>query len=161
MAFGGETAGNLYNGALIIDDADTGVYRLEDYQPRPFNEMCNDTYGANNPSGANHENADRLSGSGSSAYGMVATVCNIMRTAMRAIYAAGDNPTRADIYAALANLGPIDSNEMLPFTIRPGKTQAPDAIHTMRFEYPCTKPAPFGEENICIYPIDEYRPAPR
>ncbi len=161
VVFGGETAGNLYNGALIIDDADTGAYRLEDYEPRPFNEMCNDTYGANSPSGANHENADRLSGSGSSAYGMVATVCNIMRTALRAIYAAGDNPTRADIYAALANLGPIDSNEMLPFTIRPGKTQAPDAIHTMRFEYPCTKPAPFGEENICIYPIDEYRPAPR
>ena len=161
VAFGGETAGNLYNGALIIDDADTGAYRLEGYEPRPFNEMCNDTYGTNNPSGSNHENADRLSGSGSSAYGMVATVCNIMRTALRAIYAAGDNPTRADIYAALANLGPIDSNEMLPFTIRPGKTQAPDAIHTMRFEHPCTKPAPFGEENICITPIDEYRPAPR
>ena len=160
VAFGGEAAGNLYNGALIIDDADTGAYRLEDYQPRPFNEMCNDTYGANNASGANHENADRLDGSGSSAYGMVTTVCNIMRTALRAIYAAGDNPTRADIYAALANLGPIDSNEMLPFTIRPGKTQAPDAIHTLRFEYPCTLPSPFGAENICIVPIDGYRPAP-
>ena len=160
VAFGGEAAGNLYNGALIIDDADTGAYRLEDYEPRPFNEMCNDTYGANNPSGANHENADRLDGSGSSAYGMVTTVCNIMRTALRAIYAAGDNPTRADIYAALANLGPIDSNEMLPFTIRPGKTQAPDAIHTLRFEYPCTLPSPFGAENICIVPIDDYRAAP-
>ena len=161
VAFGGETAGNLYNGALIIDDADTGVYRLEGYEPRPFNEMCNDTYGANNASGANHENEGRLDGSGSSAYGMVATVCNLMRTALRAIYEAGDNPTRADIYTTLANLGPIDSNEMLPLTLRPGKTQAPDAIHTMRFEYPCTKPAPFGEENICITPIDEYRPAPR
>ncbi len=161
VAFGGETAGNLYNGALIIDDADTGVYRLEGYEPRPFNEMCNDTYGANNASGANHENEGRLDGSGSSAYGMVSTVCNLMRTALRAIYEAGDNPTRADIYATLANLGPIDSNEMLPMTLRPGKTQAPDAIHTMRFEYPCTKPAPFGEENICITPIDEYRPAPR
>lgn len=161
VAFGGETAGNLYNGALIIDDADTGVYRLEDYEPRPFNEMCNDTYGANNASGANHENEGRLDGSGSSAYGMVTTVCNLMRTALRAIYEAGDNPTRADIYTTLANLGPIDSNEMLPLTLRPGKTQAPDAIHTMRFEYPCTRPAPFGEENICITPIDEYRPAPR
>ena len=161
VAFGGEAAGSLYNGALIIDDADTGAYRLEDYEPRPFNEMCNDTYGANSPSGANHENTDRLDGSGSSAYGMVATVCNIMRTALRAIYAAGDNPTRAGIYEALADLGPIDSNEMLPFTIRPGKTQAPDAIHTLRFEYPCTLPSPFGAENICIVPIDEYRPAPR
>ena len=156
-----EAVGNLYNGALIIDDADTGVYRLEDYEPRPFNEMCNDTYGANSPSGANHENEGRLDGSGSSAYGMATTVCNLMRTALRAIYEAGDNPTRTDIYTALANLGPIDSNEMLPMTLRPGKTQAPDAIHTMRFEYPCTKPAPYGDENICIYPIDEYRPAPR
>lgn len=158
VAFGGEAAGNLYNGALIVDDADTGGYRLEGYEPRAFNEMCNDTYGANNPSGANHENAERSTGS--SAYGMVATVCNIVRTALRAIYEAGDNPTRADIYATLASLGPIDSNEMLPFSIRPGKTQAPDAIHTLRFEFPCTKPSPFGAENICITPIDDYRPAP-
>ena len=120
--------------------------------------MCADTYGANHASGAGHDSAERSTGS--SAYGMVATVCNIVRTALRAIYEAGDNPTRADIYAALASLGPIDSNEMLPFSIRPGKTQAPDAIHTLRFEFPCTKPSPFGEENICITPIDEYRRAP-
>ena len=159
VAFGGESAGDLYNGALIIDDADTGSYRLEGYEPRVFNEMCNDTYGANSPSGANHESTDRATGS--AAYGMVASVCPIMRMALTAIYDAGDNPTRADIYAALASLGPIDSNEMLPFSLRPGKTQAPDAIHTLRFEYPCTKPFPFGAENICIYPVDDYRPAPR
>ena len=159
VAFGTEAAGNLYNGALIVDDADTGAYRLEGYEPRAFNEMCTQTYGTNSPSGASHDTAERSTGS--SAYGMVATVCNIMRTALRAIYDAGDNPTRTDIHEALASLGPIDSNEMLPFSIRPGKTQAPDAIHTLRFEYPCTKPNPFGAENICIYPIDEYRPAPR
>ena len=159
VAFGTEAAGNLYNGALIIDDADTGGYRLEGYEPRAFNEMCARTYGDNSPSGTSHDTAERSTGS--SAYGMVATVCNILRTALRAIYEAGDNPNRADIYAALANLGPIDSNEMLPFSIRPGKTQAPDAIHTLRFEFPCTQPSPFGVENICIYPIDEYRPAPR
>ncbi|MCY4664889.1 MAG: ABC transporter substrate-binding protein, partial [Acidimicrobiaceae bacterium] len=101
VAYGGETAGSLYNGALIIDDADTGVYRLEGYEPRPFNEMGKDTHRGNNAPGAHHKNADRLSGSGSSAYGMVATVCNLLRTALRAIYEAGDNPTRADIYATL------------------------------------------------------------
>ena len=161
VTFGGEAAGNLYNGALIADEADTGHYRLEGYEPRAFNEMCNDTYGANSASGANHESAERLSGSGSSAYGMTVSVCLIMRTALRAIYDAGDNPTRADIYAALASLGPVDNNEMLPSTVRPGKTQMPDVFHTLKFEYPCTKPAPFGAEQICIFPIDEYRPAPR
>ncbi len=159
VAFGGEAAGNLYNGALIIDDADTGAYRLEGYEPRVFNEMCNDTYGANSASGANHESEDRATGS--SAYGMVATVCVILRTALRAIYDAGDNPTRADIYAALASLGAVDSNEMIPYSLTPGKSAMPDAIHTLLFEYPCTKPAPFGAENICVYPIDEYRLAPR
>lgn len=159
VAFGGQAAGALYNGAIIIDDANTGAYRLEGYEPLAYNEMCNDVYGANSASGANHESEDRSTGS--SAYGMVATVCDIVRIAARAIYDAGDNPTRQDIYAAMANLGPIDSNEMLPFSIRPGKTQAPDAIHTLRFESPCTKDAPFGEEQICVYPTDDYRPAPR
>lgn len=159
VAFGGQAAGDLYNGAIIIDDANTGAYRLEGYEPLVYNEMCNDVYGANSPSGANHESEDRSTGS--SAYGMVATVCDIVRIAARAIYDAGDNPTRQDIYEAMANLGPIDSNEMLPFSIRPGKTQAPDAIHTLVFESPCTKDAPFGEEQICVYPTDDYRPAPR
>ncbi len=159
VAFGGQAAGDLYNGAVIVDDANTGAYRLAGYEPLAYTEMCNDVYGANSGSGANHESEDRSTGS--SAYGMVATVCDIMRIAARAIYDAGDNPTRADIYAAMANLGPIDSNEMLPFSIRPGKTQAPDAIHTLVFESPCTKDAPFGAEEICIYPVDDYRPAPR
>ena len=159
VASGGEAAGNLYNGALIIDDANTGAYRQEGYRLPVFNEMCNDVYAAHSPSGATHQSADPSQGS--SAQRMVARVCNIMRTALRAIHDAGDNPTRAGIYTALASLGPIDSSGMLPFSLRPGKTQAPDVIHTLRFEYPCTKPHPFGAENICIYPIDEYRPAPR
>ena len=161
VASGGAKSGALYNGTRIIDEADTGHYRLEGYEPPVFNEMCNDTYGANSESGANHESAERLDGSGSSAYGMTVSVCLIMRTALRALYDAGDNPTRADVNAALASLGPVDANEMLPSTLAPGKTQMPDVIHTLQFEYPCAKQAPFGKEQICIYPIDEYRPAPR
>lgn len=159
VSFGGEAAGALYDGALIIDDADTGHYRLDGYEPRVFNEMCNKEYGDNSPTGQRHTSQERAEGS--SAYGMAVTVCMVMRMALRAIYDAGDNPTRADVYEALANLGAVDSNEMLPASIRPGKTQVPDAIHTMRFEHPCQKRAPFGVENICIYPVDEFRPAPR
>ena len=158
VAFGGEAAGRLYDGAVIQSFLDTGAYRLEGYEPRAFNEMCNDTYGANSASGANHESEDRATGT--STYGMTVTVCEIMRITLRAIYDAGDNPTRADIHAALASLGPVDSNEMIPASLRPGKTNTPDMVHNLVFEYPCTKPHPFGAENVCLYPIDEYRPAP-
>ena len=158
VAFGGETSGRLYNGAVIQSVLDTGSYRFDDYQLRPFNEMCNDTYGANSPSGANHESEDRTAAV--EAYGMVGLVCQVMRTALRAIYDAGDNPTRADIYATLASLGPVDSLDMIPASIRPGKTAVPDAIHYNVFEYPCEQRAPFGVENICVYPITDYRPPP-
>ena len=162
LQFGGEAGGALYNGAKILDARDVGAYRLEGYEPRAFNEMCNDTYGENSPSGANHEAEDRYDGN--SRYGMAASVCAIMRIVLRAIYDAGDNPTREDVYTALANLGPIDSNEMYPASIRPGKTRTPDVVHNLIFEYPCTKPYPFivdgHDEGICIYPVTEYRPAP-
>ena len=160
--FGGHAAGELYNGAIILDSRDTGAYRNEGYQPHAFNEMCADTYGANSPSGANHESEDRHDGN--SRYGMVGSVCEVLRMALRAIYDAGDNPTRADIYEALANLGPVDSNEMFPATIRPGKTRTPDVIHNLIFEYPCVKGYPFPieglDDGVCLYPIDEYRPTP-
>ena len=158
VQFGGEAAGALYNGAIILDARDTGSYRTEGYEPRAFNEMCNDTYGANSPSGTNHESEDRHDGN--SRYGMVSSVCTVMRIALRAIYDAGDNPTRADIYAALANLGPVDTNEMIPGSIYPGKPSIPDAIHNLVFEFPCTKPYGFGDENVCLYPSNEYRPGP-
>ena len=164
LQFGGEAVAALYNGARIMDSRDTGAYRLEGYEPRAFNEMCNDLYGAHSPSGANHESEDRHDGN--SRYGMVGSVCTVLRTALRAIYDAGDNPTRADIYATLANLGAIDTNEMIPGTIRPGKTRVPDVIHNLVWEFPCTKPyglpVPGFEDSggTCIYPVDDFRPAP-
>ena len=158
VAFGGEASGRLYNGTVVQSVLDTGSYRFEDYQLRPFNEMCNDTYGANSASGANHESEDRTTGV--EAYGMVGLVCEVMRMALRAVYDAGDNPTRADIYSTLASLGPVDSLDMIPASIRPGKTATPDAIHYLVFEYPCEQRAPFGVENICIYPISDYRSPP-
>jgi hypothetical protein len=164
VQFGGVAAGELYHGARIMDSRDTGAYRLEGYEPRAFNEMCNDLYGAHSPSGTNHESEDRHDGN--SRYGMVGSVCTVLRTALRAIYDSGDNPTRADVYATLANLGPIDTNEMIPGSIRPGKTRVPDALHNLVWEFPCTKPyglpVPGFEDagGTCIYPVDEFRPAP-
>ena len=164
LQFGGEAVAALYNGARIMDSRDTGAYRLEGYEPRAFNEMCNDLYGAHSPSGANHESEDRHDGN--SRYGMVGSVCTVLRTGLRAIYDAGDNPTRADIYATLANLGAIDTNEMIPGTIEPGKTRVPNVIHNLVWEFPCTKPyglpVPGFEDSggTCIYPVDDFRPAP-
>ena len=164
LQFGTEAAATFYNGARIMDSRDVGAYRLEGYEPRAFNEMCNDLYGAHSPSGANHESEDRHDGN--SRYGMVGSVCTVLRIALRALYDAGDNPTRADVYTTLANLGPVDTNEMIPGSIRPGKTRVPDAIHNLVWEFPCTKPyglpVPGFEDSggTCIYPIDDYRPAP-
>ena len=42
---------------------------------------------------------------GNSPYGMIAGACTQLRTSLRAIYDAGPNPTREDIYEALSNLG--------------------------------------------------------
>ena len=162
VAFGGATAGALYHGAIIMDPRDVGGYRLEGYEPRAFNEMCADTYGANSASGANHESEDRHDGN--SRYGMVGSVCTVLRMALRALYDAGDNPTRSDVYETLANLGPIDTNEMIPGSIAPGKTRVPDVLHYLVWEFPCTRPYPLPvdgvEGGVCIYPIDEYRRAP-
>ena len=164
LQFGGEAVAALYNGARIMDSRDVGAYRLEGYEPRAFNEMCNDLYGAYSPSGANHESEDRHDGN--SRYGMVGSVCTVLRIALRALYDAGDNPTRADVYETMANMGAVDTNEMIPGSIEPGKTRVPNVIHNLVWEFPCTKPyglpVPGFEDSggTCIYPIDDYRPAP-
>ena len=46
------------------------------------------------------------------------------------------------------------------YQLRPGKTAVPDALHYNVFEYPCEQRAPFGAENICVYPITDYQPPP-
>ena len=95
-------AGNLYNGATIIDFRTTGEFRDPDFQPNPMAAGCNELYGANSPSGANHDWRTL----GDSAYGMTESVCEIVRIMARTLYDAGDNPTIADVHEALVNLGP-------------------------------------------------------
>jgi len=153
-------AGALYNGAIIVDFRNTGETRDPDYAPNPFAVECNRVYAENSPSGTSHNWDD----AGDSAYGMVGSVCSIVRVMARAIYDAGDNPTVADIQAALASLGPIDNNALTPASLEPGKTQSADAIQTMDWTFPCDQVRPFVRSSgdpVCLTGRGDYRPAPR
>ena len=165
VQFGGEDAGRLYDGTVIIDEADTGARLEDDYAPNRFNQMCYDTYLEHHENVPGDEDLndpphDAYDPDGNTPFGMVAQVCAFMRVALRAVYDAGPNPTREEIYEALVNLGPIDSNGMFPHTIRPGKTQSADVIHKMIFSYPCAAGEEFAtDQGTCIMnaPDDEWR----
>ena len=137
--FGGSAAAELYNGAIIIDDAPTGNFRVPNNPVisfnAPLNIMCNETYANNNAIGAMH--IRDVYGSYDSAYGMTSTVCTEMRMVARAIYDAGPNPTRQDIYNAFANLGSVDIQHQLPATFGPDKFGAPDVVTELVFQFPC------------------------
>lgn len=155
-----EAAGDLYNGAVIIDFRATGSERQPDFEPNPFAAECNRVYAENSPSGTSHAWDDE----GDSAYNMVSSVCSILRIALRAIYDAGDNPTVEDVQTALANLGPVDTGGQIPASIEPGKTQTADAIQTLDWTFPCDQPQPYTRANgepICITGRGDWRPAPR
>ena len=160
VEFGQASAGELYNGTLIVDDADTAAFMRPDYEETPFTKMCHDTYVEYHENAPGNEELDDpphdpTDPDQNSPYGMVATVCTEMRIALRALYDAGPNPTRDDIYSALENLGAIDSNNMLPFSIRPGKPQASDAVHSTRFSYPCEAGERFATgAGTCIVDVE-------
>ena len=153
-------AGNLYNGTRIIDFKTTGEFRDPNFEPNAMAALCNELYGAHSPSGASHDWRTL----GDSAFGMVKTVCHIVRLMARTLYDAGENPTLADVHEALVNLGPVDVNGMTPASIRPDKTQASDAIQTLDFVFPCDQPLPFVRRSgdpVCITGRNDFRPAPR
>jgi hypothetical protein len=114
--------------------------------------MCNDLYAER--SSIIDQPYDVLDEAENPKYGMVASVCNFVRMAARAIHAAGPNPTRADIAEAMANLGPVDIANGLPASFGPGKFSAPDSLSTLEFNYPCpVDPA----AKSCILPTSEPR----
>ena len=161
VASGGEEAGALYNGTIIVDEARTGAFREPGYEEPAFNEMCAREYRDNSESGTsfNPRDADE-----NSPYGMVGTVCTEMRIILRALYDAGPNPTRADVYASMLNLGVIDSNNAIPFSITPTKWNTPDVIHTTMFTWPCAVPGTGVTDrgtllDTCVVPVenDEWR----
>ncbi len=153
--FGGDAAAGLYNGAIIIDDAPTGNFRSNDPVlsfNAPLNIMCNETYAANSAIDARH--IRDVYGSYDSAYGMTNTVCSEMRMVARALYDAGPNPTREDIYDAFANLGSVDIQHQLPATFGPDKFGAPDVVTELVFNFPCP-----GDPDIptCVQQTAPYR----
>ncbi len=155
--FGGDAAGALYDGTLIIDDAPTGNFRVTEDPAisfnAPFNIMCNETYAAHSPMGYSHQR--EVYGSYDSAYGMTSTVCSEMRMVARAVYDAGPNPTREDVYDAFAAMGSVDLQHQLPATFGPDKFGAPDMVAELTFQYPCPRDPDIP---TCIEQTAPYRP---
>ncbi len=150
-AFGGEAAAALYNGTFIADNAATGNQNIDDFNP-PFNQMCQEAYVAQGG-----PELDFFDSADNTVVGMLSNLCSIFRMAMRAIYDAGDNPTRADIYEAANNLGPVDTNNMIPGSVAPGKTAVPDAFQTMTWTSPCAfEGGAFDENDTCVVPNGDY-----
>ncbi len=151
-AFGGEAAGALYDRTIIVDAAAAGNFRLEGAQVPAFNQLCLDVYAER--TGVEY---DWFQEEGNTPAGMVANVCSLVRMAARAIYDAGDNPTRDDIAAALAGLGAVDTNNMIPASIGDGKYTLADAVQTMTWTFPCgIEGAAFDENDTCIVMDDNY-----
>ncbi len=151
-AFGGEAAGELYDGTIIVDAAAAGNFRLDGATVPAFNQLCLDVYAER--TGVEY---DWFQEEGNTPAGMVANVCSLMRMTARAIYDAGDNPTRDDITAALAGLGAVDTNNMIPASIGDGKYTLADAVQTMTWTSPCgIEGAAFDENDTCIVMDDNY-----
>lgn len=154
LVFGGDEAGALYNNTVIISSARTGAFRLPDFEVADFTEMCNreyqeaggDTYTATDPET-------------NSAYGATSGSCGFVRIIARAIEAAGPNPTRADIAAAMENLGALDSGAEFPGTFGPGKYTAPNSLNQLRWHFPCDE-AMLPFDRICILPEGDPFPIP-
>ena len=166
--FGGEKAGELYDGTVMVVSSDPAAFLSDNYATE-FREMCNRVFTENHQNVPGNENLDDppydpATRAEASAYAMVGSVCQQMRIALRAIYDAGPNPTREEIYDALANLGAMDSSSMLPFSIQPDKTQAPDAYHRVMFTYPCAAGEDVAtDQGTCLVDVenDEWQLIPR
>jgi hypothetical protein len=147
---GGPDSGRLYNDATLLDDSPGGAYRLSNFQPGAFSEMCNREYAANSKKVTTAYNPKDETQS--NAYGMVSTVCAELRLILRGAYAAGPNPTRADLATAMQTLGPVDLNYGTPGSLGPDKFSAPDAITSLRYQYPCPTVTKSASQS-CIVPL--------
>jgi hypothetical protein len=148
-AFGGKAAGALYNGATVVDSAATSNFQSDPDWPVPaFNQMCIDTYAANG--GEQFEYGGTIEG-------MLSVVCAEVRVMARAIYDAGDNPTRDTIGDAMAGFGPVDGNHAIPMSFGPGKYAAADAAQTGTWTFPCEIPdGAYDENDTCMFSNSDY-----
>ena len=151
VTFGGAAAGELYDGAILLVGIDTGRFRDPGWNPAAFDEMCMREYRENSSTGEDFDPRDPV---GTNKYGILALICSEYRVALRALYDAGPNPTRADIFAALENLGPVDLAFMLPGSLAPGKWAMGDSLQPVTFHYPCPLEGLGTATNICLIPSD-------
>jgi hypothetical protein len=156
IEFGGEDAGNLYDGAEFISGAQSGQQREADFTPDPFTQMCNEAYAE----ATGEPVLDPTAGDDEARfYSSVSGHCAFVRMLARAIEAAGPNPSREDIAAAMGNLGDVDLGEGAPGSFTPDKPTAPDAITRLVFEYPCQIETD-TETGHCVQSEGDYLPIP-
>ncbi len=152
VTFGGDAAGALYDGTVLLVHGDSGRYRLPDYPgATAFDQMCMREYRENSATGEDYDPRDPAE---TNKHGMVGLVCSTYRVALRALYDAGPNPSRADIFAALENLGPVDLVGMLPGSLAPRKWTMGDSLQPVTFRYPCPFEGLGTSANICMVPSD-------
>ena len=152
VTFGGEAAGALYDGTVLLVHGDSGRYRLTEYPAATaFDEMCMREYAENSATGEYYDSRDPVQ---TNKHGMVGLVCSVYRVALRGLYDAGPNPTRADIFAALENLGPVDLVSMLPGSLTPGKWTMGDSLQPVTFRYPCPFEGLGTSADTCHVPSD-------
>jgi hypothetical protein len=147
VTFGGAAAGALYDGAVMLVNVDTGRFRDPNWSPTVFDEMCMREYRENSAAGEDYDPHDPV---GTNKFGMVGLVCSVYRTALRALYDAGPNPARADVFAALENLGAVDLVGMLPGSLAPGKWTMGDSLQPVTFRYPCPLEGLGTATGICM-----------
>ena len=151
LTFGGAAAGELYDGSVLLVTTDQGRFRDPAWEPTAFGEMCMREYRENSPLGEDYDPRDVVE---TNKYGILALVCSVYRVALRAIYDAGPNPGRADIFAAMENLGPVDLAFMLPASLAPGKWAMGDSLQPVTFRYPCPFEGLGTRNNICLVASD-------
>ena len=152
VTFGGEAAGALYDGTVLLVHGDSGRYRLTGYPAAtPFDEMCMREYAENSAVGEHYDPRDPAE---TNKHGMVGLVCSVYRVALRGLYDAGPNPSRADIFAALESLGPVDLVSMLPGSLAPGKWTMGDSLQPVTFRYPCPFEGLGSSADTCHVPGD-------
>jgi len=145
VAFGGEAAGKLYDGAVVVDDSTPALFRDPAAVESPFNSMCVSTYESASGAVLDPRNFD------SAEYGSVIYACAVIRIIARAVSGAGASPDAETIARAIENLGPVDTQDMVPASFAPGKFEAPDVVQSFLWTWPCAvQGTGFGEENTCF-----------
>ena len=151
LTFGGSAAGELYDGTILLVTTDQGRFRDPAWEPSAFGEMCMREYRENSPLGEDYDPRDPVD---TNKYGILSLVCSVYRVALRALYDAGPNPGRADVFAALEDLGPVDLAFMLPGSLAPGKWAMGDSLQPVTFRYPCPVEGLGTRNDICLLPSD-------